>query len=143
MLKSPSFWRPSNFVVAAAGRAVAAAQHKQRVPVEVNAPALSLVRLPELMALGEGSADVRIGLVDGPVASDHPLLTSAQLVHVSRGPGHLYVSRLRARDFRCGHPRRGAEVRGPGDLSHVHRRGAAGLPRSAGARGHAAERHSG
>jgi subtilisin family serine protease len=41
--------------------------------------ALALVRLTALMDRTSGSADVKIGLVDGPVAAHHPDLTSERL----------------------------------------------------------------
>jgi subtilisin family serine protease len=40
---------------------------------------LELVRLPNLMALTDGRADVVVGLLDGPVALDHPQLASSQI----------------------------------------------------------------
>lgn len=43
------------------------------------APALEMARLGPLMALTSGSADVRVGLVDGPVARDHPDLAGARI----------------------------------------------------------------
>jgi len=48
---------------------------------------LRLVRLPALMALGEGSPKLAIGLVDGPVAVDHPDLAAAAVrpLDVRRG----------------------------------------------------------
>jgi subtilisin family serine protease len=41
--------------------------------------ASELVRLPDLMALTSGSADLVIGLVDGPVALDHPDLVTGNV----------------------------------------------------------------
>jgi hypothetical protein len=40
---------------------------------------LEMVRLPPLMALTSGKADVVVGLVDGPVFLDHPELASAHI----------------------------------------------------------------
>jgi len=45
---------------------------------------LELVRLPPLMVLTSGRSDVIIGLLDGPVALDHPELTSE---HIQGIPG--------------------------------------------------------
>jgi hypothetical protein len=33
---------------------------------------LDLVKLPELMALTAGRSDIMVGLVDGPIAMNHP-----------------------------------------------------------------------
>jgi subtilisin family serine protease len=44
-----------------------------------TAAALELVRLAPLMALTSGSGDVGIGLLDGPVAVDHPDLAGARI----------------------------------------------------------------
>jgi subtilisin family serine protease len=49
--------------------------------------ALTLVNLPPLMALGTGSARVALGLVDGPVALDHPDLASGNIREVRPGAG--------------------------------------------------------
>jgi subtilisin family serine protease len=46
---------------------------------------LELIRLQGLMALTSGNADVRIGLVDGPVAIDHPDLAEATIVPLAGG----------------------------------------------------------
>jgi subtilisin family serine protease len=43
------------------------------------AAALELVRLGPLMALSSGSAEIGVGLVDGPVAVDHPDLAEASI----------------------------------------------------------------
>ena len=40
---------------------------------------LQLVKLPHLMELTSGRADVLVGLIDGPVAQDHPDLADAKL----------------------------------------------------------------
>src|SRR5262245_37259324 len=48
-------------------------------------PPLELIRLRGLMELTSGSADVRIGLVDGPVAVDHPDLAGAAIVALAGG----------------------------------------------------------
>jgi subtilisin family serine protease len=44
---------------------------------------LELVRLPQLMQLSSGRADVVIGLLDGPVASSHPDLAQASIRAIS------------------------------------------------------------
>jgi subtilisin family serine protease len=48
---------------------------------------LELARLVPLMALTRGQSDVVIGLVDGPVALDHPDLTSASIRTLAGVPG--------------------------------------------------------
>jgi subtilisin family serine protease len=55
--------------------------------------ALSLVGLPPLMALGTGSARVPIGLVDGPVALDHPDLAGGNIREVRPGAGSACARR--------------------------------------------------
>jgi subtilisin family serine protease len=52
------------------------------------ADALALVRLGPLMAMGTGSPEIGIGLVDGPVAIDHPDLAGSNI----RAIGDDYVS---------------------------------------------------
>jgi subtilisin family serine protease len=41
---------------------------------------LELVRLPSLMARTRGRADLIVGLVDGPIAGDHPDLAGANIL---------------------------------------------------------------
>jgi subtilisin family serine protease len=54
------------------------------VPAPSTIPdALTRARLPPLMAMGEGAADIVIGLLDGPVATDHPDLAGGNI----RGSG--------------------------------------------------------
>jgi len=48
---------------------------------------LELVRLPELMALTSGRRDVVVGLLDGPVATGHPDLTSDSIREIQGMPG--------------------------------------------------------
>lgn len=48
---------------------------------------LELVRLPGLMALTLGRADVIIGLVDGPVAVNHPDLATASILTLTGASG--------------------------------------------------------
>ena len=45
---------------------------------------LELVKLVRLMARSSGSLQVAIGLIDGPVAMDHPELSGATIREVSR-----------------------------------------------------------
>jgi subtilisin family serine protease len=42
---------------------------------------IDLIRLRELMALTAGAPDVVVGLIDGPVAADHPDLAGNSLMH--------------------------------------------------------------
>ena len=48
-------------------------------PQTSAAAALELVRLGPLMALTSGSAEIGVGLVDGPIAVDHPDLAEASI----------------------------------------------------------------
>lgn len=55
-----------------------------RLPLKVRGPSpLDLVNLPSLMAVTRGRPEIRIGLVDGPVAIDHPDLTSENVRRIS------------------------------------------------------------
>ena len=49
---------------------------------------LKQVMLPALMALTDGSEKVSIGLIDGPVAADHPGLAAARLKELASAPNH-------------------------------------------------------
>jgi len=49
---------------------------------------LELVRLPRLMALTRGRADVVVALLDGPVAIDHPDLATVSIRLLTATPGH-------------------------------------------------------
>lgn len=49
-------------------------------PPASTAAALELVRLGPLMTLSSGSAEIGVGLVDGPVAVDHPDLVTARIL---------------------------------------------------------------
>jgi subtilisin family serine protease len=53
-------------------------------PAASTAAALELVRLGQLMALSPGSPEVGVGLIDGPVAIDHPDLADARVHAVNR-----------------------------------------------------------
>ena len=44
---------------------------------------LDLVKLPSLMAVTRGRPEVRIGLIDGPIAMDHPDLTTQNVRQIS------------------------------------------------------------
>jgi subtilisin family serine protease len=48
---------------------------------------LELVRLPGLMALTRGRPELIVGLVDGPVALDHPDLATGKVRTLARAPG--------------------------------------------------------
>ena len=54
--------------------------------VDASVPALDLVNLPGLMALTEGRPEIAVGLIDGPVARDHPELAAE---HIRELPGVL------------------------------------------------------
>jgi subtilisin family serine protease len=49
--------------------------------------ALKLVRLPPLMVQTSGRTDLAIGLVDGPIALDHPDLATGNIRGVQQNPG--------------------------------------------------------
>jgi subtilisin family serine protease len=53
-------------------------------PPASTAAALELVRVGPLMALSSGSAQIGVGLVDGPIAVDHPNLRGASIRPVAR-----------------------------------------------------------
>lgn len=53
---------------------------------ESSADPFELVRLAQLMQLAVGDAAVAIGLLDGPVAVDHPELNEARIRSVTGGP---------------------------------------------------------
>jgi subtilisin family serine protease len=46
---------------------------------------LDLVKLPELMERTSGSPKLKIGLIDGPVATQHPALAGSQIREISSG----------------------------------------------------------
>jgi subtilisin family serine protease len=56
---------------------------------ESSSALLDLVRLKELIERTRGSADVKIGLIDGPVAVNHPDLPSSNIREI---PGNLPAS---------------------------------------------------
>jgi subtilisin family serine protease len=55
---------------------------------EAHRAALAVTQLDQLMSMGEGSARVRIGLIDGPVASDDPDIDRAKIIRSSVHAGH-------------------------------------------------------
>lgn len=57
------------------------------MPKDTNRELLALVRLEELMALTAGRPEVTIGLIDGPLALDHPDLVPQSLRHVGSPAG--------------------------------------------------------
>jgi subtilisin family serine protease len=61
---------------------------------------LELVRLPDLMELGQGWPDVRVGLIDGPVLLKHPDLAGATIREI---PGKLKGTCARAGTVACAH----------------------------------------
>jgi subtilisin family serine protease len=58
--------------------------------------ALDLVKIVPLMELTSGSSDVKIGLIDGPVATEHPDLMSERLRNVAGNDGALCTRANRA-----------------------------------------------
>lgn len=60
---------------------------------------LNLVKLSELMNATRGRTDVVIGLIDGPVATDHPGLAAAKVRKPVSDDSHCSV----ARDMACRH----------------------------------------
>ena len=61
---------------------------------------LELVRLPELMARSEGSREIAVALIDGPVALDHPALARATIRLL---PGRLQGACGLANSAACTH----------------------------------------
>ena len=61
---------------------------------------IDLIKLTELMSLTSGSPEIAIGLVDGPVALDHPDLGEANIREV---PGRLRATCARANSTACMH----------------------------------------
>ncbi len=66
----------------------------------LNQDALTLVNLSPLMALASGSAEVALGLIDGPVAIEHPDLASRNIRDVGGGTPRACA---RAESFACRH----------------------------------------
>jgi subtilisin family serine protease len=67
---------------------------------ESSAAAFELVHLKQLMERTSGSADVKIGLIDGPVALDHPDLPSSNIREI---PGKLPGACTRTGSSACKH----------------------------------------
>ena len=61
---------------------------------------LDLVRLPTVMAVTSGRAEVRIGLIDGPVAIGHPDLANENLRVI---PGRAHGACVRTDSAACQH----------------------------------------
>ena len=61
---------------------------------------LDLVGLPPLMARTSGRPEISIGLIDGPVALDHPDLAAENIREV---PGKLAAACADASDAACAH----------------------------------------
>ena len=61
---------------------------------------VDVVRLRDLMRLGEGSPEVTVALIDGPVALDHPDLGAANIRQIS---GKLKGSCTLADSLACTH----------------------------------------
>jgi subtilisin family serine protease len=66
--------------------AALAPQPRAAVRTEAARDPLGLVGLTPLMDLTSGRADIRVGLIDGPVASDHPDLAAENIRQISGGP---------------------------------------------------------
>jgi subtilisin family serine protease len=73
---------------------------------------LDLVQITGLMERSSGSSDVKIGLIDGPVASQHPDLTDQQLREIPGNSGATCTQALPAWDVYCGNPVCQARVSG-------------------------------
>jgi subtilisin family serine protease len=65
-----------------------------------SATPLELVHLDRLMAVTTGSAEVKIGLIDGPIALNHPALSAQNIREI---PGKLSGSCARAGSSACIH----------------------------------------
>lgn len=61
---------------------------------------LELVRLPDLMKLGQGHPEIMIAVIDGPVVLDHPDLAGSAIHEI---PGKLKGSCNRADTLACTH----------------------------------------
>ncbi len=61
---------------------------------------VDLVKLPPLMQLTSGAPEIRIGLIDGPVALDHPALSTR---HIRELPGGTRGACARAKSVACVH----------------------------------------
>jgi subtilisin family serine protease len=68
--------------------------------VASNSDCLDLVGLPQLMARTSGTPEISIGLIDGPVALDHPDLAAENIREV---PAKLVGACANARDAACTH----------------------------------------
>ena len=59
-----------------------------------------LVRLPDLMRLGQGRPEVTVALIDGPVVLDHPDFAGSTIREI---PGKLQGTCTRANSLACAH----------------------------------------
>ena len=60
---------------------------------------IELVKLTQIMAMTLGSPEVTVGLIDGPVASDHPALTHTNIRSIHRSNGEC----IRLKSTACMH----------------------------------------
>lgn len=95
-----SFTRVTDDVVAGSsdvGREGSGSRDEVTVPTERGCTdSLELVRLRDLMALTSGRSDLIIGLVDGPVAMDHPELTAENIRMIAATPAGCHDLRSTA-----------------------------------------------
>src|SRR5438874_1687519 len=61
---------------------------------------LDLVKLPALMELARGRPEIVVGLIDGPVAMDHPGLANENIREI---PGSLQGTCAQANNAACMH----------------------------------------
>ncbi len=107
---------------------------------------LEVVNLTSVMALTSGRPEIVIGLIDGPVAMDHPDLTKANLREVSGRESKChqkYERGLSPWDLHRRHSLRREAFSPPRALPRLHRRGAAHLRRVGRRPGPDAQRHAG
>jgi subtilisin family serine protease len=68
--------------------------------LETPPDTLAVVKLPPLMDRTSGRAEIKIGLIDGPVVMDHPDLTTTNIREI---PGELSGTCARANSTACVH----------------------------------------
>src|SRR5438309_1056056 len=68
--------------------------------LETPLAALAAVKLSPLMALASGSPDMRVGLIDGPIAIHHPDLAN---VHIGEIPERLSGTCAQTSSVACQH----------------------------------------
>jgi hypothetical protein len=101
----------------------------------MNMAPLDLVNLSGLMELTTGKRDIVVGLIDGPVATDHADLAGSAIWKLPGKAGSACSKansqrRLHARHIHCGHPPRPTRLGSAGHLpelrvaglSHLRRR---------------------